>query len=241
MDWPQAHAFWDHCTDLVSTLCVVRPTVYATVMTKSLSVSRLHCSLWHTRISSGEVSRFPSLEALTLSMSIHWVKEGMCGLLLCSALTVKTWTLAWRGKALKQPAPALWTFTSLRSSSNLKTISSISAFFDKSNSCKKNLSGMQVFSVCLAPINVTFQRPWTQGRPGEMMATKGSLSCTEPFPHADLNPLLCPLSPGPPHNSVSDIQPSSRLHTEKQKRVPSQGVNPAGLHSLLVLKNNEIW
>lgn len=129
--------------------CVVRPTVYATVMTKSLSVSRLLCSLWHTQISSGEVSRFPSLEALTLSVSIHWVKEGMCGLLLCSALTVKTWTLAWRGKALKQPAPALWTFTSLRSSSNLKQFPPFLPFLIKVIPAKKKKETCQVCRIFL--------------------------------------------------------------------------------------------
>lgn len=89
-----------------------------------------------------------------------------------------------------------------------------------------------------------------QGRRGEMMATKGSFSTREPFPHADLNLLsLSPLSPLLP-SSYSDIQPSSRLHRE-QRRAPSQGVNPAGgkhgpqgleasLQRLWVLESNEI-
>lgn len=74
------------------------------------------------------------------------------------------------------------------------------------------------FSACLAAFNVTFERQKTRAELGET-ATKGPLSSTAPFPHADLN-LLHPLRSLQHRYSGFQSGDAGRRNAHLQKETP---------------------
>lgn len=104
------------------------------------------------------------------------------------------------------------------------------------------------FPGCLAWINVTFQRVLTQGRPGEIMATKASFSRIQPFPHADLNlppPLFCFLAATQTFSLHLCFTGSRNVCLVRESTLQGENmglrVGKANLQRLWVLKTNEIW